>query len=35
MQGYFTRIAVTEINMVWNIPNVIAEGMWANNTLSL
>lgn len=24
MQGYFTRVALTEVNIPWNIPNVIA-----------
>lgn len=31
VQGYFTRIGLTELNMVWNIPNVNAR----NNTLTL
>jgi hypothetical protein len=35
VQGFFTRIAVTELNMIWNIPNVISEGIHANNTLTL
>ncbi len=35
MQGYFTRVAVTELSMAWNIPNVIDEGVWKNNTLTL
>ncbi len=31
VQGYFTRLALTELNMNWNIPNVNAR----NNTLTL
>ncbi len=31
IQGYFTRLALTELNMNWNIPNVNAR----NNTLTL
>ena len=33
MNGYITRVALTELNMEWNIPNVIAAGAWKNNTL--
>jgi hypothetical protein len=33
--GYFTRIGLTEINMQWNIPNVIQNGPCKNNTLLL
>lgn len=35
MNGYFTRVAMSEINMQWNIPNVIANGIQKNNTLLL
>jgi hypothetical protein len=35
MNGYFTRIAMSEINMQWNTPNVIGEGPCKNNTLLL
>jgi hypothetical protein len=35
MNGYFTRIAMSEINMQWNIPNVIGNGLQKNNTLRL
>lgn len=35
IEGYFTRIALTEINLNWNTPNVIAAQPWANNTLTL
>jgi hypothetical protein len=35
MQGYFTRVAVTELSMAWNVPNVIDEGIWKNNTLTM
>jgi hypothetical protein len=37
MNGYFTRIAMSEINMQWNIPNVIDEvgSPQKNNTLLL
>ena len=35
MSGFFTRIAVTELNMNWNIPNVIGEGSQKNNTLTV
>jgi hypothetical protein len=35
MNGYFTRIAMSEINMQWNIPNVIGNGLQKNNTLLL
>jgi len=35
MTGYFTRISLTEFNMNWNAPNVIATGQWKNNTLFL
>lgn len=35
VNGYFTRIALTEINMEWNTPNVIANGECKNNTLLL
>lgn len=31
VQGYFTRLALTELNMNWNIPNVNAR----NNTITL
>jgi hypothetical protein len=33
MNGFFTRIAVTEVNMQYNSPNVIDEGPCKNNTL--
>lgn len=33
MNGYMTRIALTELNMEWNVPNVIASGACKNNTL--
>ena len=33
MNGYITRIALTELNMEWNTPNVIASGACKNNTL--
>jgi len=35
MNGFFTRIGLTEINMQWNTPNVIANGPCTNNTLTL
>jgi hypothetical protein len=35
VNGYFTRIAMSEINMQWNTPNVIASGPCKNNTLLL
>ena len=35
LNGYFTRLALTEINMQWNTPNVIASGECKNNTLLL
>lgn len=35
MNGYFTRLAMSEINMQWNIPNVIGNGPQKNNTLLL
>jgi hypothetical protein len=34
MNGFFTRVAVTEINMQWNSPNVIESGPCKNNTLT-
>ena len=33
MNGYITRIALTELNLEWNCPNVIASGPCKNNTL--
>lgn len=33
MNGYITRVALTEMNMEWNTPNVIANGPCKNNTL--
>jgi hypothetical protein len=33
MNGYITRVALTELNMEWNTPNVIASGACKNNTL--
>jgi hypothetical protein len=35
INGYFTRIALTELNYLWDIPNVLATAPWKNNTLSL
>ena len=35
MNGFFTRIAMSEINMQWNIPNVIGSGPQSNNSLRL
>lgn len=35
LNGFFTRLALTEINMQWNIPNVIESGPCKNNTLLL
>jgi hypothetical protein len=35
MNGFFTRIAMSEINMQWNIPNVIGTGPQSNNSLRL
>jgi hypothetical protein len=35
MNGFFTRIGLTEINMQWDTPNVIATGPCQNNTLLL
>ena len=35
MNGYITRIALTELNMEWNTPNVINAAGWKNNTLTL
>lgn len=34
IEGYFTRLALTEININWNTPNVIAAPGYANNTLT-
>jgi hypothetical protein len=34
MNGFFTRIGLTEVNMQWNTPNVIASGPCKNNTLT-
>lgn len=33
MNGYITRVALTEMNMEWNTPNVIESGPCKNNTL--
>lgn len=33
MNGYITRIALTELNIEWNAPNVIESGACKNNTL--
>lgn len=35
INGYFTRISLTEANLQWNTPNVIAASGYANNTLTL
>jgi hypothetical protein len=35
IEGFFTRLALTEININWNTPNVIAAPGYANNTLTL
>lgn len=35
VKGYFTRLALTELNMQWNTPNVIESGACKNNTLLL
>jgi hypothetical protein len=35
IEGFFTRLALTEININWNTPNVIGASPWANNTLTL
>ena len=35
MNGFFTRVGLTEINMQWDTPNVIASGPCQNNTLLL
>lgn len=34
-RGYLTRIALTELNLNWNTPNVIGTLPWKNNTLTL
>jgi hypothetical protein len=34
-RGYLTRVALTELNLNWNTPNVIGTLPWANNTLTL
>jgi hypothetical protein len=35
VNGYFTRLALTEIKYDWNIPNVIDDLPWRNNRLTL
>lgn len=35
VQGFFTRLGLTELNMEWNVPNVIDNGPCKNNTLLL
>lgn len=35
VNGYFTRLALTEIKYDWNIPNVIDALPWRNNRLTL
>ena len=34
IEGFFTRLALTEININWNTPNVIGAPGYANNTLT-
>lgn len=35
VQGFFTRLGLTELSMQWNVPNVIDNGPCKNNTLLL